>query len=97
MTKAELVELVAMNSNVTQKKAGEVLDALIQVIQFSVAQGEKVQIVGFGAFEPRARSAREVRNPATGEAIDIPATVVPAFCAGKKFKDAVAASASNAA
>ncbi len=56
----------------------------------SVAEGEKVSLVGFGSFEPRARKARDGRNPQTGQTIKIPATTVPAFSAGKGFKELVA-------
>jgi DNA-binding protein HU-beta len=56
----------------------------------AVSKGEKVTLVGFGSFEPRERKEREGRNPKTGEAMKIPATKVPAFSAGKLFKDLVA-------
>ena len=60
------------------------------IIAESLKNGEKVQIVGFGAFEVKERPARKARNPKTGEDIPIPATKVPAFKAGKALKDAVA-------
>ena len=89
MNKGELVELMATKADTTQKVATALLNALIDSITQTVASGEKVTLVGFGSFEPRERKAREGRNPKTGETIDIPATVVPAFSAGKQFKDAV--------
>lgn len=89
MNKAELVELMAAKADTTQKVATALLNAFIDSITQAVADGEKVTLVGFGSFEARERKAREGRNPKTGEAMDIPATVVPAFSAGKQFKDAV--------
>lgn len=76
-------------SNVTQKEAAEVLGALIETIQKTVSKGKKVTLVGFGTFEARKRAARIGRNPQTGKELKIPATTVPAFSAGKKFKEAV--------
>jgi DNA-binding protein HU-beta len=55
----------------------------------ALAEGDKVTLVGFGSFEPRTRQAREGRNPSTGQPIKIPATIVPAFAAGKAFKQAL--------
>ena len=66
------------------------LTAMLDVIQNTVADGQKASIVGFGAFDSRQRSAREGRNPKTGEKLAIPATTVPAFSAGKLFKEKVA-------
>ncbi|MEG4964655.1 MULTISPECIES: HU family DNA-binding protein [unclassified Microcoleus] len=89
MNKAELVELAATKADTTQKAANALLNALIDSITQAVADGEKVTLVGFGSFEPRERKARDGRNPKTGEQMTIPATTVPAFSAGKQFKDAV--------
>jgi DNA-binding protein HU-beta len=75
---------------VTKKQADAVLTAAIDSIMEAVSKGEKVTLVGFGSFEPRERKEREGRNPKTGEAMKIPATKVPAFSAGKLFKDLVA-------
>jgi DNA-binding protein HU-beta len=66
------------------------LTAAIDSIMEAVSTGDKVTLVGFGSFEPRERKEREGRNPKTGEAMKIPATKVPAFSAGKLFKDMVA-------
>jgi DNA-binding protein HU-beta len=90
MNKAELVNAVADKAGVTKKQADEILGATIDTIIETVSKGDKVTLVGFGSFEPRARKAREGRNPKTGKALKIPATTVPAFSAGKVFKDAVA-------
>ncbi|GAB4214601.1 MAG: HU family DNA-binding protein [Synechococcales cyanobacterium] len=89
MNKAELVDAVAQRANVTKKEAEAVLTAALEVIVDTVAKREKVTLVGFGSFESRERKEREGRNPKTSETITIPATVVPAFTAGKSFRDAV--------
>ena len=65
------------------------MDAIIDSITEGLAKGESVQLIGFGKFEIRSRKAREGRNPATGEALKIEASKVPAFKAGKKLKDKV--------
>lgn len=91
MNKAELVEEIAHRADVTKKQAGQILDAVIDTIMDEIANDGKVTIVGFGSFEPRKRQAREGRNPKTGESIEIPETKVPAFSAGKLFKEKVAA------
>ena len=84
-----LVQEISKKAKVTQKEAGEVLGALIDTIQKTVAKGKKVTLVGFGTFEARKRKARTGRNPQTGAAIKIAAKTVPAFSAGKKFKEVV--------
>ncbi|MDX1976557.1 MAG: HU family DNA-binding protein [Pseudanabaenaceae cyanobacterium bins.68] len=89
MNKGELVDAIAKRANVAKKTADEVLTSTIEVIMETVAEGEKVTLVGFGSFEPRERKAREGRNPKTGEKMDIPATTVPAFSAGKSFREKV--------
>lgn len=87
MNKEQLVQEVAKKAKVSQKEAGEVLNAVISVIETTVAKGDKVTLVGFGTFESRKRAARTGRNPQTGAEIKIPAKSVPAFSAGKKFKE----------
>ena len=89
MNKEELVQEVAKKANVTQKDAAEILGALIDTIEKSVAKGKKITLVGFGTFERRERAARTGRNPQTGKELKIPARKVPAFTAGKKFKTVV--------
>ncbi len=89
MNKGELVDKIAEKANVTKKDADAILSAMLDVILDTVASGDKVTLVGFGTFEARDRQAREGRNPSTGEPIKIPATRVPAFSAGKVFKDKV--------
>ncbi len=89
MNKEELVQEVAKSAKVTQKEAAEVLAAMIETVQTAVAKGNKVTLVGFGTFEARKRAARTGRNPQTGKEIKIAAKTVPAFSAGKKFKELV--------
>jgi len=89
MNKGDLVEKVAAKSGVTKKQAESVLTAAIDAIMETVSGGDKVTLVGFGAFERRDRKEREGRNPKTGETMVIPATKVPAFSAGKQFKEMV--------
>lgn len=89
MNKGELVDKIAEKANVTKKDADSILTAMLEVILDAVADGDKVTLVGFGTFEARERQAREGRNPSTGQPIKIPATKVPAFSAGKMFKDKV--------
>ena len=89
MNKEELVQEISKKAKVTQKEAGEVLNALVDTIQKTVSKGKKVTLVGFGTFESRKRAARSGRNPQTGKEISIPAKTVPVFSAGKKFKTAV--------
>ena len=92
MNKGELIDKVAEQANVTKKQADQVLTAALESIVEAVSSGEKVTLVGFGSFERRERKSREGRNPKTGDKMEIPATTVPAFSAGKQFKDAVAGS-----
>ena len=89
MNKEELVKEDAKKEIALQKAAADVLSATIDTVQKTVAKGKKVTLVGFGTFEARKRKARTGRNPQTGAAIKIAAKTVPAFSAGKKFKDAV--------
>ena len=89
MNKGELVNAIAQAAGVSKKDADSILSATLETIVETVAEGGKVTLVGFGSFEPRARQAREGRNPKTGEKITIPATKVPAFSAGKSFKEKV--------
>jgi DNA-binding protein HU-beta len=90
MNKGELVDAIADKANVTKKEADATLSAILETILETVAEGDKVSLVGFGTFEVRDRQARDGRNPKTGEVIKIPATKVPGFSAGKGFKERVA-------
>ena len=90
MNKAELISAVAANADVSKKEAEAVVTAALEVITNALKEGEKVQLVGFGSFEVKKRAARVGRNPQTKETVEIPASVVPVFKAGKALKDAVA-------
>ena len=89
MNKEELVQEISKKSKVTQKEANEVLSALIETVQKTVSKGKKVTLVGFGTWEARKRAARTGRNPQTGKELKIAAKTVPAFSAGKSFKELV--------
>ena len=89
MTKADLVKAVSEKANCPKKDAEMAINTVIDCITDAVAQGEKVQIVGFGTFEVRQRDAKEAINPRTKEKIQIPAKKAPAFKAGKALKDVV--------
>ncbi len=89
MNKTELVAVVAENAGLTKKDAERVINASIDAITAALANGEKVQISGFGTFETKTREARIGRNPHTKEAIEIPATRVPTFKSSKALKDIV--------
>ncbi|WP_371413966.1 HU family DNA-binding protein [Moorella sp. Hama-1] len=86
----DLVASVAEKADLTKKDAERVVSAVLASIEEALAQGEKVQLVGFGTFEIKERAARVGRNPRTGEEIQIAATRAPVFKAGKALKDAVA-------
>ena len=87
MNKTELVAALAEKAEVSKKDAEKVLNAFVETVQEAVKADDKVQLVGFGTFESKARAAREGKNPQTGEKIKIAACKVPAFKAGKAFKD----------
>lgn len=91
MNKGELIDAIAAKANLTKKDADAAFSAAIDTIIETVSGGDKVTLVGFGTFEARDRAAREGRNPSTGKPMKIPATRVPAFSAGKPFKDKVSA------
>jgi len=87
--KADLIDKVASATDLTKKDATAAVEAVFDSVTDTLANGEKVQVIGFGNFEVRDRAARKGRNPQTGEEIQIPATKVPAFKAGKALKEAV--------
>lgn len=90
MNKQELIAIIAEENNMTKVKAGCVVDSVFDNIVKCLARGDAFQLVGFGTFKTIQRDARQSRNPRTGEAIQVPATIVPKFVPGKAFKDAVA-------
>ena len=89
MNKAELIEMLANKTGTSKRQSEECINLLVNAITKSVARGEKVTLVGFGTFERRDRRQRKGRDPRTGQEINIPAKKVPAFSAGKQFKQAV--------
>lgn len=89
MNKSELVAAIAQNAELSKKDAENALTATINAISKALADGDKVQLVGFGTFDVRERAAREGKNPRTGEAIKIAASKVPGFKAGRALKDLV--------
>ncbi|MCM3441359.1 HU family DNA-binding protein (plasmid) [Metabacillus halosaccharovorans] len=89
MNKTDLVKAVSSQTKLTQKDAARAVDTIFDTISNNLANEEKIQLIGFGTFEVRERSARKGRNPQTGEEIDIAASKVPAFKPGKELKDAV--------
>jgi DNA-binding protein HU-beta len=89
MNKAELIDAVADDADLSKAAAGRALDAAIGTITKALKKGDTVTLVGFGTFSVRKRAARTGRNPRTGEAIKIKASKVPGFKAGKALKDAI--------
>ena len=89
MTKEELVAKAAQDAGITKIQAATALKSILGSIEKALSKGDKVSLVGFGTFSVSRRAAREGRNPATGQAIKIPAANVPKFKAGKKLKSAV--------
>lgn len=89
MNKTELIAIVADKANLSKKVTEETIDAFIEAVSETLADGEKVVISGFGTFEVRERVARTGRNPRTGLDISIPGQKSPAFKAGKNLKDLI--------
>ena len=89
MNKTDQIAAVAEQASISKKDAEKAISAVISSITNAMAEGDKVQLVGFGTFEVRASEARMGKNPRTGEAIKFAASKVPAFKAGKALKDIV--------
>jgi len=89
MNKTDLIAAIAASAELTKKDAEKALNAFIESVEGALKKDDKVQLVGFGSFEVRARAARKGRNPATGKEITIAASKVPVFKAGKALKDAI--------
>ena len=90
MNKAELVAAVAEKTGLSKKDIEKAVNAAFDAISETLVEGGKVQLVGFGSFETKSRNARGGRNPRTKAEIEIPASRIPTFKAGKALKDAVA-------
>lgn len=89
MNKQELISAIAENANLSKKDSEAALSAFIGAVEGALKKGDKVQLVGFGSFEVRARAARTGRNPQTGAEMKIAAAKVPTFKAGKALKDLI--------
>ena len=89
MNKAELIAEIAAKTGLSKKDAEQAVNAFVDVVTEALVKGDKVQIVGFGAFDVKERAARIGRNPQTKKEIQIPASKIPQFKAGKALKDAV--------
>ena len=89
MNKTQLVDVVAKEAQMKKKDAEAAVEAVFAAIADAIADGDKVQIIGFGTFEAKEQAAREGRNPATGEKIEISACKRPAFSASQALKDKV--------
>jgi len=89
MTKADLIEKMASDADISKAAAGKALDSFIDGIKKTLKKGDKITLVGFGTFSVSKRAARKGRNPQTGETIKIKASKTPKFKAGKTFKDAM--------
>ena len=89
MNKNELIAAMAEKSELTKKDAGAALDAFVETVTEALKQGDKVQLVGFGSFEVKARAARTGINPQTKQPVKIAASKAPVFKAGKALKDAL--------
>lgn len=89
MNKSELIDAIAATADITKADAGRALDATVDAITRALKAGDQVTLVGFGTFLVKERAARAGRNPQTGKEIQIAASTVPSFKAGKGLKDAV--------
>ena len=89
MTKAEIIDKMAQDADVSKVAANKALDSFIDSIKKTLKKGNKVTLVGFGTFSVGKRAARKGRNPRTGATIKIKASKTPKFKAGKAFKDAI--------
>ena len=89
MNKGDLIEAVASDADLSKADATRAVDAVVSSITAALKAGQQVSLVGFGTFQVKARAARSGRNPRTGETIEIGASNIPGFKAGKALKDAV--------
>ena len=89
MNKAQLIDAMSKETNLTKKDVESVLNSFVNQVSNALSKKDKVQLVGFGTFETRKRAARKGKNPQTGEELVIPACVAPAFKPGKALKDSI--------
>lgn len=89
MNKQQLAENIMARTGMTKAATEQFINAFIETITNALADGDKIQMIGFGTFETKEKAARTARNPQTGEAISIPASIRPVFKAGKMLKEAI--------
>lgn len=89
MNKQELVNAIANETGLSKKDTEATINSFVNVVSNALVNKDKVQLIGFGTFETRERAARTGKNPQTGEALNIPACIAPAFKAGKALKEKV--------
>ncbi len=89
MTKADLVEEISKETGLSKKDTGIIVNLIIENICNALAEGDKVELRGFGSFKVKSRKARKARNPRTGASVDVPAKLVPYFKASNELKDKV--------
>ncbi len=95
MTKADIIDAIASQAELSKRVAGEIVELVLDEIKTGLQKGERVALTPFGSFVVRQRRAREGRNPKTGASITIPARKVPAFVAGKGLKEAMTGAKKN--
>jgi integration host factor alpha subunit len=89
MTKADIVEQISNSTGLTKKDSAMAVEGFIQAIRQALSNGQNIEIRGFGSFKVKSRRARKARNPRTGEAVEVPARMVPTFKPSKELKDMV--------
>ncbi len=89
MNKSEFVDEIAQATGFTKSDAAKAVDAVVETVTATLKKGDSISLVGFGTFSVKRREARTGRNPRTGEAIQIKASNIPSFKAGKSLKDSV--------
>jgi len=89
MTKAELIEKIAVKAKISKKAANVALNTFVDSVTAALKRGDRVALVGFGTFSVAKRKARIARNPRTGESINVPARKAPKFKAGRELKKAI--------
>jgi len=89
MTKADIVEQISGSTGLTKKDTAMAVEGFIQAVRRALSNGQNIEIRGFGSFKVKSRRARKARNPRTGQAVDVPARMVPTFKPSKELKDMV--------
>jgi nucleoid DNA-binding protein len=89
MTKADIVEQISNSTGLTKKDTAMAVEGFIQAVRRALSNGQNIEIRGFGSFKVKSRRARKARNPRTGQAVDVPARMVPTFKPSKELKDMV--------